>query len=453
MLSDTLCRHIAATPFDAIPPDALANTRLALLDAVGVMLAASGMSAEAAPFASLAIASGTGSANLLGRGRRTSPALAAFANGALAHALDFEDTFDAAPCHPNAALVPAVLALATMRPTSGRDLLTAMAIGCDLTCRIALSLTRPMTGWYPPPILGAFGATAAASRLLGLDAAATRSALSLALCQATAPAEIKYSAGTSIRAIREAFPAQAAVLSALLARDGVIGFEQPFEGQGGFFEIFVGGGYDPAILTGRLGTYFHGAELTFKRWPACRGTHAYIEAALRLRGEPGFDWRRIDTVTIVVGEVQQMLVNPTDRKRAPATSIDAKFSIFFAVALALVRGEVGLDDFDARSRGDADILALTSRMSARLDPAAVPTAIGGVVELVLVDGSRVAAAVPIALGHPSRAIPLPEMIEKFVACAERAAEPLSRPAAARLADRLLAIDECDDISALFDPAQ
>ncbi|UAJ11922.1 MmgE/PrpD family protein [Polymorphobacter megasporae] len=452
MLSDSLCRHIAETAFEAIPPAALANTRLALLDAIGVMLAASEMSPEAAPFTALAMASGTGPATLLGRNERTSPALAAFANGALAHALDFEDTFDAAPCHPNAALVPAVLALASTRATTGRELLTAMAIGCDLTCRIASSLTRPMTGWYPPPILGAFGATAATARIIGLDAAATRGALSLVLCQATAPAEIKYSTSTTIRAIREAFPAQAAVVSAQLARDGVVGFETPFEGEGGFFQIFAGGGYDPEVLTDRLGTYFHGAELTFKRWPACRGTHAYIEAALRLREAPGFDWRRITSATVVVGEVQQMLVMPAERKRAPTTSIDAKFSIFFTVALALVRGEVGLDDFDAASRGNADVLAMAARMSARFDPAAIPTAIGGIVEIVFDDGRAVEAAVPIALGHPTRSIPVSDMVEKFVACAERASVPWTRAAAGLLAHRLLTIDDCDDISGLFQPA-
>lgn len=285
--------------------------------------------------------------------------------------------------------------------------------------------------------------------MLRLDATATRSALSLALCQATAPAEIKYSADTTIRAIREAFPAQAAVVSAQLAQGGVVGFEAPFEGPGGFFQIFAGGGYDEAVLTDGLGTIFHGADLTFKRWPACRGTHAYIEAALRLRERPGFDWRRITAATIVVGEVQQMLVTPLDRKRAPATSIDAKFSIFYTTALALVRGEVGLDDFDTASLGDADVLAMAARMTARFDPAVVPTAIGGVVELVFDDGAAVEAAVPIALGHPSRPVAMRDMIEKFVACAARAAVPWSRPAALRLADRLLAVDVCDDISSLF----
>jgi hypothetical protein len=88
-------------------------------------------------------------------------------------------------------------------------------------------------------------------------------------------------------------------------------------------------------------------------------------------------------------------------------------------------------------------------MTSRLDPGAVPTAIGGVVELVFEDGEAVEAAVPIALGHPSRPVAMPDMIEKFVACAARAAVSWSRPTALRLADRLLAIDECDDISALF----
>ncbi len=147
-----------------------------------------------------------------------------------------------------------------------------MAIGCDLTCRMALALRRPMEegGWYPPPILGTMGAAAGAARLLRLDAAQTRSALSLALCQATAPGEIKYSVATTIRAMREAFPARAAVTAALLAQAGVVGFEAPIEGRAGFYRLFAQGDFDEAVLLDGLGATFHGEALSFKRWPACR---------------------------------------------------------------------------------------------------------------------------------------------------------------------------------------
>src|SRR5690606_36342759 len=133
-------------------------------------------------------------------------------------------------------------------PVHGRELVTAIAVGCDLVCRVALSLRQRLEdrGFFPPTLLGGLGAAAAAARLLKLSPEQVRAALSLMLCQLAAPGEIKHSAGTDIRAVREAFPAQAAVLAAVLARDGVAGFEQPLEGPGGFYRLYADGRYDSA---------------------------------------------------------------------------------------------------------------------------------------------------------------------------------------------------------------
>jgi 2-methylcitrate dehydratase PrpD len=448
-LSDRLAAHVAGA--GTVPAGALAAARTALLDALGVMAAASGLSDEAAPFRALALAGGPGPAWLIGRRERVSAPMAAFANGALAHALDYEDAFDAAPVHPNASLVPALLALADARGASADRLLAAMAIGCDLTCRLALALGRPMEagGWYPPPILGAIGAAAGAARVLGLDAARTRSALSLALCQASAPGEIKHSRATTVRAVREAFPAQAAVIAALLAEGGVVGFETPIEGEGGFYRLFAGGAYDEGVLLDGLGERFHGEALSFKRWPACRGTHAFIEAALRLRERLDGDWRRIARAELTVGTVQRMLVEPAPRKQAPATAIDARFSAFYTAATALVRGAVGLGDFDAQARADADVLALAARMTATCDPVRLPGAVGGVLALVLDDGSRLEEAVVVPLGAPSRPLGEEAMIGKFVACLGMAAVPWPADEAGRLARRLLALDGDTQVAALL----
>jgi 2-methylcitrate dehydratase PrpD len=258
-LSIAIAAHVAEFRVEAMPVSTLHAAKRALLDGIGVMLGASGLSPEIAPFVDYASSAGRGTAPILGHGIRTDVAMAAFANGAMAHALDFEDAFDAAPCHPDASLLPAVLAIAESdRPVSGRDLLAAIAIGCDLVCRLGLSLRREMEagGWYPPPILGAFGAAAAAARLRRLSPEQVRDTLSLTLCQATMPGEIKYSRDTVIRAVREAFPAQAAVQSSALAARGVRGFEAPLEGKAGFFQLYAEGHYDPSVMRDGLGEHF-----------------------------------------------------------------------------------------------------------------------------------------------------------------------------------------------------
>ena len=442
MLSQRIATHVVEADYDRLPERTRAAAVRALLDGLGVMLGASG-SEEAAPFVALAREQPmqAGGAAVLGRGFRTNAAMAALANGAMAHVLDFEDAFDAAPCHPNASLLPAALAVAQAHgPVTGEDLITAVAVGCDLVCRLALSLRQPMEagGWYPPPILGAFGATAAAAKLLRLDARQMLDAFSLVLCQNSCPGEIKYSADSVLRAVREAFPAQAAITSALLARRGVRGFEQPFEGKAGFFRLFVDGHYDEAVILDRLGAHFWIDQLTFKRWPCCRGTHAYIEAVEMIRARESLDWRDISKAILFGGEIQAMLAEPVARKRRPETAIEAKFSLPFTVASAIVHGDVTLDSFTQAALGDAEILAMAERIEFReADGWGRARPAGGEIELHLRDGRIITERIELAQGHPDRPLSDETLRRKFLECAGRA--HTSRPA--------LTIEKMEEIGA------
>ncbi|EGF90068.1 mmgE/PrpD family protein [Asticcacaulis biprosthecium C19] len=443
-LSDDICAHIAGAADIAEP--ARHATRRFLLDGVGVMLAASGLSPEARAF--VAMAQGEGPCSILGHGAAAAP-FAALANGAFGHALDFEDAYDAVPLHPNVSAIPAALAMIQAgEPVSGHDLITALTIGCDLVCRLGHSLTRPLEerSWYPPMLFGAIGASAVAARLAGLNATRTRDALSLMLCQLGAPGEIRHSRGTVLRAVREAFPAQAAVVSALLATQGVTGFEQPLEGEGGFFSLYAGGHYDAGPILDGMGQRWYGEALSFKPWPACRGTHTAIELALRLDLNPG----DIASVQVMTGEVQHMLVEPLARKQAPATAIDAKFSLPFTVAAALVCGRVTLAEFDASSLRDPAILALAAKVTPldRPDWGRDRATSGGLV-VTLTDGRVLTAEEHQALGHPSRPLSDDDLVAKFTACAAMSARPLARDDAHRLARQILTLDDCRDAGAVF----
>lgn len=451
-LSDALCRHIATTPYEAIPEACRDMTRRALLDGTGVIWAASGMSEDAAPFLALSAGQAAGPSRILGTGMKVSAEKAAFANGAMAHALDYEDAFDAAPSHPNASMIPAALALAQELGSDGRTLLTALAIGCDLVCRLGLSLRRPMEagGWYPPPIIGAYGAAAACARLLGLDAAQTRDALSLMLCQATMPGAIKHSRDTNIRAIREAFPAQAAILCARLAAGGIVGFDAPIEGRDGFFDLYAGGQYDDGVMLDRLGVWFHGQMLSFKPWPSCRGTHAYIELAINLIHRAGIEASDIAAIHAGIDKVTWMLIEPRSRKQAPAVAIDAKFSIPFTLALAAVRGKVTLDDFDAASLADPRVLAMAALVSpVEADQDSWPAGSGGFLTIELKNGERLHGRFDTPLGSPERPLEREQLIAKFVDCTARARIPLDAAAARELAEKILAIDEYQNINSIF----
>ncbi|MBB3911189.1 MmgE/PrpD family protein [Sphingomonas desiccabilis] len=448
-VSAQLAEHIASFAATDLPDTAITATARALLDGIGVMLAASGSSEDVQPFLRLAAAE-PGPCTVLGTAIRSTPALAAAANGAMAHALDFGDTFDRGALHPHASAIPAALALTEARGgLDGRSLLAALAIGCDLTCRLGLALRQPMeqAGWYPPPLLGALGATATAARVIGLNADQVRAALSLTLCAVTAPGAIGSDPHSTLRATREAFAARAAVESVLLAEAGVRGFSDPIGGKGGFYALYAGGAFDPDDLFDTLGERFWGEALSFKPWPACRGTHAFIELALEaLTAIP--DLASIERIEVDVGEVQQMLVEPLAAKATPATAIAAKFSIPFTVALALQTGQVTLDDFGAESLADPAILMLSTRVVPRRRPDwGRDRATAGAMTIHLHGQAPWQGERLQPLGHPSNPLSSEALVEKFVACAAKASMPVADPRA--LADRLLSSAAAGTIASVF----
>jgi 2-methylcitrate dehydratase PrpD len=422
-----------------------------LLDATGVMRAASTL-AEVQPFVTEARDAGHGACCVLGTQVNARAELAALANGAMAHALDYEDTLDSAPLHPNASLIPAVLAVAQSQGSiNGRTLLEAVAVGCDVACRLALCLRRPLEegGWYPPPIVGAWGAVAAAARILNLTPRQLLDAWSLLLLQNSCAGEIKHDRHTALRAVREAFPAQIAVQVTRLALAGVRGFDAPLEGQNGFFRLFAQDQYDAEALFHELGQRWHIDTLSFKPWPSCRGTHAAIECALQLREAIDGAWLQIRHLRVEGCPVHRMLAEPIERKRAPQTAIDAKFSLPFTVATALVTGKVELDSFDpdALQHRNVQELAQHASFSVRSDwgPEA---AVSGAVEVELLDGRTLRREVLQPRGSPSRPLEDAELLLKFVECAGRAQQPLKPVSARALGRRILELEGCSDGAAV-----
>jgi len=240
-------------------------------------------------------------------------------------------------------------------------------------------------------------------------------------------------------------------VAAQLAREGVAGFEAPLEGEGGFYRLYVDAQYDPAALLDDLGTRFYGEQLSFKPWPACRGTHAFIEMAGRLARDHQFDWRDIESIVAHTDTVHRMLCEPIARKAAPSVAIDAKFSIPFTIATQLVRGRVTLDDFGADSLADPDVRAIAGRVEPR-EQAGYKwrRGSGGGLTITLRDGARYHCEVHDALGCPERPLSEAQLVEKFVDCVGRAERPYGDAEARALADSILTSDRSDDIGALFD---
>ncbi|NDA46994.1 MAG: MmgE/PrpD family protein [Alphaproteobacteria bacterium] len=428
-LSDQITAHLVKARFEHLPPEAIIGAKRALLDALGVSLAATQLGEGCSAFLDMAASdAGTPRATILGRRPKVPPQQAAFANGALAHAMDFEDTHDASATHPNSASVPAALAIAETLNASGQELILALAISCDFVCRLGLGLEADPSehGWYTPAIVSAFGAGIAAATLLQLDQRGMLDTLSLTLCQATCSAEIKRSPHSLIRSIREAFSAQAGVQAALLAQKGITGFDLPLEGKAGFYGLYGNGRFNKAALTKGLGQRFEGAYLSFKPWPTCRGTHVYIDILLRLMHDHHLNRDQIEVIEIDVNSLNLMLCAPETQKLNPRTLIDAKFSLPFTLAFTALYGEPSLDEFTPDRLNDPAILSLAAHIKHRVNSDwPYQQATRGRLTLRLKDGRSFTLEDQIAPGHPERPLSQTQLENKFRSCAAKAALPLT----------------------------
>jgi 2-methylcitrate dehydratase PrpD len=445
----TLAKHIADTNFDDLPGNATDAAKKSFLDAVGVTLAAGTLGEGCKAFVDLAVAAGgKKESTVLGFGVKVPAFMAAFANGSMAHALDFEDAHDRAPVHPNAATIPAALAVAeSIGNVSGREFATAIVLGCDLVCRLGLALNEnPLEdGWYIPPILGAFGATAAACKLLDLTAEQIVDAFSLTLCQATCSAELTHSPHSVVRSIRDAFSAKAGVLSALLAKQGVAGFRQPIEGKAGLYSLYARGNYDPMMLTNELGRIFEGANVSFKPWPSCRGTHSYIDAVLQIKDAYNLKPGDVEAIKVVVSPVNIMLCEPLEGKQNPVTAIDAKFSLPFVVATALLYGRVTLDHFTPQALAEQDVLEVARKVTYEVDTGlSLKEAVRGFLQIDT-RNETLSKRVDFPYGHPRNPISQEALVSKFMDCAKHSARRISKRKLNEIVGLILNLEQVENV--------
>ena len=406
-----------------LPPAARAAVGIALADGLAVMVAASGLETAVEPMMGYAATCGPGPATLIGEGRQVSAVMAALGNGALAHAIDFEDTFEEGKIHPNASLIPAVLALAESEGSDGTEVARALALGCDFSCRLSLALDGDpaQRGWYHPPILSGLGATLGCCLLLSLDAEASCSALGLFAVQFMLADELKRSPMSHLRAVREGLAARAAVEASLLARAGVVAVEQPLEGPSGVFRMLTGKPPRTEAFAD-IGASFRGPEVGVKRWPSCRGTHSAIVAAERLR-KLGVAASDVVDVTVAVSPPNDMLFVPRQQRISPRTPIDAKFSIPFVFATALERGTVDLESFSAARLTSPAMQDLASRIN--IDSASPPRGVEAIYTIRTASQAIVTETIETVPVQSAGTITPAELVSKLDACLAAGKRPVN----------------------------
>jgi len=341
---------LAASRYDDLPPEVIDQTKRAVTDWLGSVL---GGSLEKPARVAQEIAAGFGrsyEATVFGGGR-ASAAAAAFANGVASHILELDDVHKGSTIHGAAPIIPAALAVAEREHADGRSFLAAVAIGYEAAFRIGEAVNPSHYYFFHPTgTVATFGAAAAAASLLRLDADQMVDALGSAGTQAAALWEFNADGAMS----KHLHPGKAAmngVLAADLARMGFTGATRILEGPRGFFEALTRGPNDPApqydaskVVDG-LGTHWKIVENGYKLYSCCRHTHTAVDCALDLRA------RRQWSSDEVLREVKTIAIDTYGpgyeivKEMNPRTPYQAKFSLAYCVAAALLEGELGLEQF------------------------------------------------------------------------------------------------------------
>ena len=368
-LSRQLAEFVEKTGFEDIPASVIENQKKSVMDAISITFGASTMGDGCQQMVKLAeelAAEGRPEATVIGFGKKLPASWAAFANGSMAHSLDYGDTHSVSTVHSNSSSFPAALAVAEqMGNVSGRDFLTALIVGSEVAIRIAnaADINTVDRGFYVPTIYSSFGAVAAVGKLMGLTAEQLVAAFSFNLCQTTCSSELMKNKKTVVRSVREAFAARNAIVSCKMAKENLIGFEQPLEGELGLYHMLLEDRYTAERALEGLGSVWEAEKLTYKVWPCCFGTHSPITATMQLMQENDLNADDVDSVLVEVGAQNIGLLEPIEQRRNPDTAITAKFSIPFAVACTIVHGTVRLQSFSPEGIRDPAVLAMANKVA------------------------------------------------------------------------------------------
>jgi 2-methylcitrate dehydratase PrpD len=425
------------------PEDARNAASRAVLDTLGVTLA--GASEPAARIVQRVVADKTaGRCTVIGSAMHAGAADAALANGTAAHALDFDDMCFVSLAHPSAPLVSAALAAAEIAGASGRALLDAYIVGFEVEGRLgrAMNPRHYARGWHCTSTLGTIGAAAAAARVLGLDAAATAHALSIAASEASG---LKENFGTMVKPLHAGLAARNGVLAAQLAQAGMTASCDAFHGAQGFLAA-MDAEHDPAMLgelIADLGTRWEILQtgITVKLYPCCAATHPMLDVLLDLKRRDRFTGADVEAIEIGVDPITPTVLIH-DR---PDTGLQAKFSMPFCAAAAAVHGRVGIDTFDDSRLNEPAIVEVRKRVTMRIDPALDPSApplTQARVCVTLRDGRMLTASANGARGYPDRPASDDELGTKFLSCAARA---LSGSQAEQALTALRGLDRVRDV--------
>jgi aconitate decarboxylase len=443
-LTGQLVEQLLAVEYGALPPEAIDMAKQVTLDGLAVMLAGATEPLGVGRISTQYVREmgGAPHASVIAGGFKTSMQNAAYANGTLAHALDFDNTWYPLN-HPTSPTLPAILAIAEHYHLSGQKIIEAIVVAFEVQGRLRLAATglETGTGFHKPGTTGTFGATAAAATLLDLNHEQTLMALGTAGSRA---GSISINTGSMTKSSHSGHAARMGVECGVLAKMGWTASADVF-GPKGFFDTFLHGDAKPELLTQEFGKPFRMVDpgVGFKKHPSNYFTHRPIDAALALREEFSLRPQQIERVEVIFPRFEYV------NRPQPETGLDGKFSVQYTTAVALLDGEITVDSFTNERRFAPDLVALLPKVKLTIDDAIPPDfdRMHVIVAVWLSDGRQLSKRVDKLAGWIGSPLTREQRLKKFFSCARRVFEDSAARRVLELVERL---DTLPDVSEIMD---
>lgn len=385
-----LAHYIVTASYDDLPANVRKEGVRTLLNWVGVAIGGSHHQTVDIAVAALGPFSGPQQASLFGRRERFDIMNAAFINGVSSHIFDYDDTHLKTIIHPAGPVASAVLALSEMQPVSGKEFLNALVLGIETECRIgnAVYPNHYDVGWHITGTAGVFGSAAAVGKLLKLNEQQMTWALALAASQ---PVGLRESFGSMNKSFNPGRAASSGIFAAILASKNFTSSDAMIEAKRGWANT-ISTKQDYNEMLGDLGKRYEAALNTYKPFACGIVLHPAIDAAIQLRNENKLTADQIERVDVKV----HPLVLELTGKKTPRQGLEGKFSIYHAIAAAIVEGAGGEKQFSDRAVTDPTIVALRGKVGPVITPGIKPEQVD--LTVVLKDGRKLNRYIGHAIG-------------------------------------------------------
>ncbi len=451
LAADRFAAHVLGTRFEDLSADAVAQAKVFILDTIGVGVAGSTAGGADALLHTAARWGSGAKATIWGRAERTPAPVAALVNGFQVHCQEFDCLHEAAVLHPLATLLPAAIAFAERQGgVSGRELITAVAVGTDVAISLGVA-TKVGLRFFRPATSGGFGAAAAVGRLAGLDVDSLAAAFGLQYAQSSGTMQ-PHVEGSLALPLQIGFNGRAALQAIDLAQAGIDGPRDVFEGPFGYLRLFEGK-WDLAPALAALGRVWRIAELSHKPYPSGRATHGGVEGILALQAMHGFTAAEVASVRVIGPPLIHRLCGRPDRP--DPTPSYARLCMPYVGAKVLQHGALDLSHCRGDALTDPATHAIAGKISMEPDGSTDPNALAPQRVVVrLADGREHEWRCEVMLAHPTRRLTRAQHLAKFRRCWSFAQAGLSETAGERLiamVDRLEDVADVREITGLLAP--